>query len=84
MSKQNQKSKPADLERFGRLIADVYETGYVSRGRIYRMSFLKGLMAGFGGVVGATIVVGLLVWVLSLLDAIPYIDDLRNAIEQGR
>ncbi len=84
MPKVSPKNNTIHYEQLGRLISDVYETGYASRGRIYRMSFVKGLLAGFGGVVGATIVVGLVVWLLSLLDAVPFVNDLRDAIERGR
>jgi hypothetical protein len=38
-----------------------------------KMSFLKGIAAGFGGVIGATIVVGLVVWILSLFETIPLV-----------
>lgn len=48
------------------------------------MSFMKGIFAGFGGVVGATILVGLAVWILSWFDAFPVIQDLRTTIEDGR
>lgn len=84
MSKPSQKSKPVNYEELGRLIANVYEMSYANRGRMYRMSFVKGLLAGLGGVVGATIVVGLVLWVLSWFDAIPVIDDIRTTIELGR
>lgn len=84
MLKPKQKNKSINYEDLGRIIASVYETGYANRGRMYRMSFVKGLFGGLGGVVGATIVVGLLAWLLSFFDVIPFVEDLRETIEQGR
>lgn len=84
MAKPSQKNKEIDYEQLGHMMANVYETGYMNRGRMYKMSFVKGLLAGFGGVIGATIVVALVVWLLSWFDAIPLINDIRDTIEHGR
>lgn len=78
------KNKPVDYEMLGRLIADVYEKGYMNRWRMYRMSFMRGIFAGFGGVIGATILVGLVAWILSIFDAVPLVEDIRTTIEEGR
>lgn len=75
------KPRPIDYERFGRYMADVYETGYISKRRIYTMSFIKGILAGFGGVIGATILVALLLWLLSLLNEVPFLSDVVENIE---
>lgn len=38
-----------------------------SRFAIYKMNFFRGIFFGLGSALGATIVVGLLIWILSLL-----------------
>jgi hypothetical protein len=38
-----------------------------SRVQIYRMNFIRGVFFGLGSVLGGTIVVALLIWVLSFL-----------------
>lgn len=85
-SKSNASSlKPADYEQLGRVVASVYETGYLTAGRSFKMSFLKGVAQGFGGIIGATIVVALLLWLLSLLDTVPFaggiVDNIKETID---
>lgn len=74
--------KAKDYESLGRIVASVYETGYLDAGRSYKMSFLKGMAQGLGGVVGATIVVALILWILSLLGTVPFVGDLAENVEE--
>lgn len=71
-----------DYEDLGRMLATLYETGYVDRSRFYKMTFIKGVLQGFGGVIGATILVALLLWVLTFFDNVPLIDDFIYRIER--
>lgn len=70
------KKAKVDYEDLGRRLENIYLTGYISKKEMLKMSFLKGIAAGLGGVVGATIIVGLLVWVLSLFDTVPLVGPL--------
>ena len=70
----------ADYERLGRTIEAIYETNYANRSRVYKMSFVKGIVAGFGGIVGATIVVAILLWFLNLFDRVPLIGPFTDKI----
>lgn len=65
------------------MLVNIYESGYINKNEAYKMSFVKGLLAGLGGVIGATIVVGMLLWALSLFDTIPLIDRVINNIEHA-
>lgn len=82
------KPKPQDYERLGQVLEDIYLTGYADRKKLLKMSFLKGLAAGFGGVIGATIVVALLMWVLARFQQVPLIgrffDKAENTIQSGQ
>lgn len=75
--------KKTDYEKFGRYMAEVYETGYIDKWRMYRFSFMKGLIAGFAGVIGATILVALMLWILSFFDSIPLVDRFVRQIERA-
>lgn len=74
-----------DYEQLGRMMVAIVESGYMNRKQLLKMSFLRGLVAGLGGVIGATIVVAVLIWVFSLLDEVPLIgrlfENLRDSIE---
>ncbi|MDZ7786158.1 MAG: DUF5665 domain-containing protein [Candidatus Saccharibacteria bacterium] len=70
--KNNQK----DIERVGRLLGFVYESNFVSRSRMLRLSFLRGFLSGIGGFFGATLGAGILLWVASLLLDVPLVGSL--------
>ncbi len=57
-----------DNERGARqnVIEDLFYDFNRSRVQIYKMNFFRGIFFGLGSVLGGTIVVALLVWVLSL------------------
>jgi hypothetical protein len=67
-------------EELGKKLVAFYETGYVNKKQAVTSSFLKGLAGGFGAFLGGTILIGLLLWFLSLFDHIPLIDGLRDAL----
>ena len=75
------KKQQTDYEQLGRMLANIYETGYIDRNQAYKMSFLKGVLAGFGGVVGATVIVSLVIWVLTLFSDVSLIENIRNTLQ---
>lgn len=80
--------KPAknskQYEELGRIVASVYETGYLDHAKSYKMSFFKGLFQGLGGAIGATILLAVLIWVLSLFSQVPLVgrftENIRNTV----
>ena len=85
---KTKKSKRPDYEKLGKMLESIYESGYVDHAKTYKMSFLKGMIAGFGGVIGATIVVALLLWILSIFSNIeiikPAVDTLKDTLDQNQ
>lgn len=79
MAKKTKDQK--DLAQLGQMLTNIYESGYVDRNKAYKTSFLKGLVSGVGGVVGATIVVALLLWFLSLFSSVPLVNRFTNNIQ---
>jgi hypothetical protein len=80
------KTKSAkDYENLGRMVATIYDSGYLNRVQSLKFSFLKGLMSGLGGIVGATAGIALLAWLLGLFDTVPlvgrFIESLRDTLE---
>ena len=52
----------------------------MSRGSLIANNFLGGLAWGFGSALGATVVFALLIWILGILGAVPFIGDVVNSI----
>lgn len=62
-----------DNERGARhaILEDLFYDFHKSRRQVYGMNFVRGVFFGVGSVMGGTIVVALVVWLLSLLVDIP-------------
>lgn len=62
---------------------DLFENYYKRRHQIYAMNFYRGIFFGLGGVIGGTIVVALLLWLLSTLQFVPFLDGITRAVEHS-
>ena len=67
------KKTPKEYEQLGRAVSSVFESGYLDKKQAYKTSFIKGLFGGVGGAIGATLLVAILIWVLSLFSSAPLI-----------
>lgn len=81
--KSPEKQLKTDYENIGKMVQSIYESGYLNKNTTYKMSFFKGVFTGLGGVVGATVVLGLLLWALSLFDNFPLIGELTEKFENS-
>ncbi len=48
-----------------KLLEELFYDFHRSRGQVYWVNFVRGLCLGFGTIIGGTVIVGLLIWVLS-------------------
>jgi hypothetical protein len=75
-----------DYEKLGKQVAALYDHLNPDRRGLYRTAFLKGLVTGLGGVIGATIVVAVLAWILTLTGRVPFLgpisDDVRQTLQK--
>jgi nitrate reductase NapE component len=64
-----------------KVIEELFNDYYNDRRSIYRVNFFRGIFFGLGSVLGATVVVAFIVWLLSFLIGLPGIG---NTIEQAQ
>ena len=68
------------------VIEDLFYDFHRSRKQIYVMNFIRGVTFGLGSVLGGTVVIALIVWILSLLVDIPggigdFIQNIVNTVQ---
>lgn len=64
------------------LIEELFEDHYKNRWNIYKVNFFRGISFGLGSVLGATVVVALMLWVLSWFGGVPLIGNLSHETSQ--
>lgn len=63
------------------LIEELFYDLNRSRSQVYVMNFVRGILFGAGSVIGGTVVIALLIWVLSLLgNVIPPLGDFFEGV----
>ncbi len=50
------------------LLEQLFDDHYKYRWRVYKMNFVRGIFFGVGSVIGATIIVSFVIWILTLLN----------------
>jgi hypothetical protein len=69
-----------ELLDLGKKLEVFYRTGYISKKKSLYFAFLQGLMSGLGAVVGGTIVIALILWLLSFFKQVPLIGPVSDNI----
>lgn len=85
--KTKQKTSDAKMD-VARLAEILTRAEHISRRRLYIENLIRGIMFGAGGVIGATLLIALVVWILSLFGEIPLIgplfDETKQTIQEGQ
>ena len=71
------------------VIEDLFYDFHRNRHQVYLMNFIRGIFFGLGSALGATVVIALIVWLLSLFTDIPggigdFIQGIINEVNQPR
>lgn len=93
MSKQDKQERQAlaqasrgalikNRHEVARALEILFASGYISRKRLYWENFMRGMFFTMGGIIGATFAIGILLWILSLFDQIPFIGPVIHDIVQ--
>jgi hypothetical protein len=77
------KRSSKDYESIGKLIAEMVDSGNPNKVAVYKTAFIKGIFSGLGGVIGATIIVGFLLWIVGLFGELPLIGRFIDTIESA-
>ena len=75
-------STQAEQLELGKKLQQFYDAGYVNKKQSITFAFYKGIASGFGVFLGGTIVIGLLLWLLSLFGQIPIIGHFIHTLHQ--
>lgn len=68
---------------FAKQVEYMYEAVNPGWRKLLTFAFLKGVATGLGVFIGGTIVVGLLLWILSGLGQIPFLDNLTDSAKES-
>lgn len=84
------KSVKANNEQSARraVLEDLFYDFNRSRVEVYKMNFVRGLMLGSGTVLGGTVLIAVLIWILSLLGSVipplgDFFDGVTSTIESS-
>jgi hypothetical protein len=80
--KSKAEQRQRDYEALGKQVMVLYDYINPDRKGLYRTAFLKGIITGVGGVIGATLVIALLAWLLSLGHHVPLLGPITDNIRQ--
>lgn len=83
MVSANKSPNDKKLLELGAKLQAFYDMGYVTKKQALSFSFLKGLATGAGAFLGGTLVIGLLLWLLSLFDQVPFVGEIIESARQN-
>lgn len=87
MPKNPRQLSDKEYENLGKALEQIVQKDYIdlalNKRKLMGIGFLKGLASGFGAFLGATIVVGALLWILSLFDSVPFINTIKDSLDKA-
>lgn len=91
---KDKKSKPKPEpqvehpEQVVKALEVLFASKFIDKKSLYLHNFLRGIVIGAGSVLGATVVITILLWVLSLFDTTPligpFIENTQETIRENR
>lgn len=86
--KQEKETLKRNHDEIAKALEILFATDYIDKKKLYVSNFLRGMAFSAGGIIGATVIIALLLWVLSLFDNVPLVGPLfentRETIEQSQ
>jgi hypothetical protein len=79
---QKLKDDAAQAETRG-FLEDLFDDYYRQRYKVYKMNLIRGVFFGFGSVIGGTLMIALLLWLLTFTNDIPFIGDFSQKVQNS-
>lgn len=79
---QKFKDDTAQAETRG-FLEDLFDDYYRQRYKVYKMNFVRGIVFGFGSVIGGTLMIALLLWLLTFMNDIPFVGDFSEKVQNS-
>jgi hypothetical protein len=71
-----------DSKQIAKALQILFATDFISKKKLYWENFVRGIMMSMGTVVGATIGLALLLWILSFFSSVPFIGPFVHDAQQ--
>lgn len=78
---KDKKLTKEDAEKAAKALEVLFSTDYVSKRNLYKENFIRGIFFSVGSIIGAAVIVGLIIWVLSFFDSVPIINNVKESIQ---
>ncbi len=86
--KQEKETLQRNHDDIAKALEILFATDYIDKKKLYINNFIRGMLFSAGGVIGATLVIGIILWILSLFGSVPLIGPLfentRETIQQSQ
>lgn len=83
----SKKLTPKEASDAAKALEALFASEYVDKKKLYIANFQRGVFFSVGTIVGATIVISLILWLLSLFQQVPLVgpavENIQNTIEQS-
>lgn len=74
-------------DQIAKALEILFATEYVDQKKLYMHNFFRGMAFSAGGIIGATLIISLVIWLLSLFNTVPLIgpffENVRSSIESS-
>lgn len=64
-------------------LEDLFDDYYAQRFKVYKMNFVRGIVFGFGSVLGGTLLIALLLWTLSWFNELPFVGRFTEQVQHS-
>lgn len=64
-------------------LEDLFDDYYRQRYKVYWMNLVRGIVFGFGSVIGGTLMIALVLWVLTFFNDLPFVGTFSEKIQHS-